>query len=35
MRSNSGKDPDEEVQAAVHRVFHAFKATGSAYGVLP
>jgi len=27
-------DPDEEVQTAVHNVFHAFRATGSAYGVV-
>ncbi|QQE78003.1 recombinase family protein [Alicyclobacillus sp. SO9] len=27
-------DPDEEVQTAVHNVFHAFRTTGSAYGVV-
>lgn len=27
-------DPDEEVQTAVHNVFNAFKASGSAYGVV-
>jgi DNA invertase Pin-like site-specific DNA recombinase len=27
-------DPDEEVQTAIHNVFHAFRTTGTAYGVV-